>query len=154
MIPFPHEYIPAAKHVISQPYIQLRSRFTESLGGWGKTNQKPTGKNRDFLGGSGKKSYHLLFPSKKEKHNFVINWIKFFWIKCLNEDTYRFTQCSLISIQVKMKVLRVIALYLQNWPEALENDAVENLKRGKGGKEGEMKLLLIPISNSIPFSLV
>lgn len=53
-----------------------------------------------------------------------------------------------------MKVLRVIALYLQNWPEALENDAVENLKRGKGGKEGEMKLLLIPISNSIPFSLV
>lgn len=106
------------------------------------------------MGGSGKKSYHLLFPSKKEKHNFVINWIKFFWIKCLNEDTYRFTQCSLISIQVKMKVLRVIALYLQNWPEALENDAVENLKRGKGGKEGEMKLLLIPISNSIPFSLV
>lgn len=154
MIPFPHEYIPAAKHVISQPHILLRSRFTESLGVGEKPTKNQLEKTGFFLGGSGKKSYHLLFPSKKEKHNFVINWIKFFWIKCLNEDTYRFTQCSLISIQVKMKVLRVIALYLQNWPEALENDAVENLKRGKGGKEGEMKLLLIPISNSIPFSLV
>lgn len=47
------------------------------------------------------------------------------------------SHCSLIAlipIQVKRKVYRVIALYLQNWPEALENDSVGNLQEEGGGR--------------------